>query len=143
MLNNKITSIIIGLVFVIVIGGIVFLQKNSTSVIPTDELVSSNPDSTVPSNSEIPDIGSDITLTVTPEGGITLAEVATHNSRNSCWSMINGKVYDLTSWIPNHPGGEEAILSLCGVDGSAGFNGQHGTAKKPLFVLSGFMIGAQ
>ena len=142
-MNNKITSIIIGLVLVIVVGGIVVLQKNMTPVIPTNESVSSNPDSTTPLNLETPVTKPDTTSVVIPEGGITLAEVATHNSRKSCWSVINGNVYDLTSWIPNHPGGEEAILSLCGIDGSSGFNGQHGTAKKQLLILSGFMIGAQ
>lgn len=74
-------------------------------------------------------------------GGITLAQVAQHNSRTSCWSAINGNVYDLTSWIPNHPGGEKAILSLCGIDGSAGYNGQHGGKSKPATILAGFKIG--
>lgn len=74
-------------------------------------------------------------------GGITLAQIAKHNTRSSCWSAINGSVYDLTSWIPNHPGGEQAILSLCGLDGSSGYNGQHGGAAKPARMLAGFKIG--
>jgi len=143
MLNNKLFSILIGLILVLVVGSIVVLQKNTTPTIPVDESVSSNPDSTTPPNSETPVTKPNTTSVVLPEGGITLAEVATHNSRTSCWSMINGKVYDLTSWIPNHPGGEDAILSLCGVDGSSEFNGQHGTAKKQLLILSGFMIATQ
>lgn len=77
----------------------------------------------------------------TTTGGITLATIAKHNSRSSCWSAINGSVYDLTSWVPNHPGGEQTILSLCGIDGSNGYNGQHGGSSKPARILGGFKIG--
>ena len=52
--------------------------------------------------------------------------VAQHSSKESCWSVIDGKVYDLTSWISKHPGGAGSILRICGVDGTAAFNSQHG-----------------
>lgn len=73
--------------------------------------------------------------------GITLTQIAGHNSRSSCWSAVNGSVYDLTSWIPNHPGGENAILSICGVDGSNSYNRQHGGSSRPASILFGFKIG--
>ncbi|OHA89710.1 MAG: hypothetical protein A2741_02035 [Candidatus Zambryskibacteria bacterium RIFCSPHIGHO2_01_FULL_43_27] len=73
--------------------------------------------------------------------GITMTQIGAHNSRSSCWSAINGNVYDLTSWIPNHPGGEQVILSLCGKDGSSDYNGQHGSQSKPAKFLAGFKIG--
>lgn len=72
---------------------------------------------------------------------VTLSQIALHNSRTSCWTAINGSVYDLTSWIPNHPGGEDAILYLCGIDGSDGYNAQHGGKSKPASILAGFKIG--
>lgn len=50
--------------------------------------------------------------------GFTLADVAQHNSASSCWLAIDGNVYDVTSFIPNHPGGQ-AILQGCGKDVSA------------------------
>jgi len=68
-------------------------------------------------------------------------EVQTHNSKQSCWSAIRGKVYDLTSWISNHPGGEKAILSICGKDGTEAFIKQHGGKDNPEKVLSQFEIG--
>jgi cytochrome b involved in lipid metabolism len=68
-------------------------------------------------------------------------EVQTHNSKQSCWSAIRGKVYDLTSWISNHPGGEKAILSICGKDGTEAFVNQHGGKNKPEKALSQFEIG--
>lgn len=71
----------------------------------------------------------------------TLAQVATHNNASSCWAAINGKVYNLTSWINQHPGGPERILSICGKDGSALFNGQHSGEARPETMLAGFYLG--
>jgi cytochrome b involved in lipid metabolism len=77
----------------------------------------------------------------TPQG-YTLAQVAAHNSASSCWTAINGKVYDVTSWIHQHPGGAAAILSLCGRDGSAAFNDQHGGQRRPEQELASFYVAA-
>lgn len=70
-----------------------------------------------------------------------MAEVALHASATSCYSVVNGSVYDLTSWIPNHPGGERAIKGICGKDGSDGFNGKHGGKPQPESTLASFKIG--
>ncbi|MBD3328822.1 cytochrome b5 domain-containing protein [Candidatus Peregrinibacteria bacterium] len=45
----------------------------------------------------------------------TLAEVAENDSEESCWIVIDGKVYDSTPFIGDHPGGD-AILKGCGKD---------------------------
>lgn len=71
----------------------------------------------------------------------TVAEVSTHNSAASCWSAINGSVYDLTSFVSRHPGGSAAIKSLCGIDGTAAFSGQHGGDQRPASELAGLKIG--
>lgn len=71
----------------------------------------------------------------------TLADVATHNSAASCYTAIKGNVYDLTSWIGEHPGGKKAILGICGKDGTAAFEGQHGGQARPAEELAGFQIG--
>lgn len=78
--------------------------------------------------------------TTTPSG-YTLAQISSHNSRTSCWSAINGNVYDLTSWVDSHPGGALTILTICGKDGSPFFNAQHGGKNKPANILAGFKIG--
>lgn len=75
------------------------------------------------------------------EKSYTVAEVATHAGKASCWSVIDGNVYDLTSWILKHPGGEEAILSICGKDGTAAFHGQHGDAPRQAQILATMKIG--
>jgi cytochrome b involved in lipid metabolism len=50
----------------------------------------------------------------------TVADVKQHNSKESCWTIISGSVYDITSYIPRHPGGEE-ILRACGEDATTLF----------------------
>jgi hypothetical protein len=73
--------------------------------------------------------------------GYTFEKVKANSSATSCWSVINGNVYDLTKWIGSHPGGEGAILSLCGVDGTAAFTSQHEGKSKPQARLSGYLLG--
>jgi len=67
--------------------------------------------------------------------------VAKHADASSCWSAINGNVYDLTKWVNQHPGGPRVILGLCGKDGTSGFVGQHGGQSRPETVLKGFLLG--
>lgn len=50
----------------------------------------------------------------------TTEDVKKHNSKKSCWTIISGSVYDITSYIPRHPGGEE-ILRACGEDATTLF----------------------
>ncbi|MFM8205838.1 MAG: cytochrome b5 domain-containing protein [Actinomycetales bacterium] len=40
-----------------------------------------------------------------------------------------------------HPGGAAVIKAICGKDGSASFNGQHGGQKRPADFLAGYKIG--
>ncbi len=81
---------------------------------------------------------------VTPpqsSGPISMEEVTKHGSETDCWSAVNGKVYNLTSWINQHPGGSERILGICGIDGSSAFNTQHSGQREPEGYLSSFYIG--
>lgn len=69
-----------------------------------------------------------------------LQKVASHNSRNDCWTVIGDKVYDITNFIPKHKGGE-IIIQLCGVDGTEMFNKQHSGQSKPMRVLQNLFMG--
>ncbi|MFA6601980.1 MAG: cytochrome b5-like heme/steroid binding domain-containing protein [Candidatus Paceibacterota bacterium] len=73
---------------------------------------------------------------------LTLTEVVKHATAADCWTTVNGSVYDLTSWVADHPGGREAILYICGKDGSVAFNGKHGGQDKPAAALASFKIGS-
>jgi hypothetical protein len=33
-----------------------------------------------------------------------------HNVESDCWIAVRGKVYDVTSWVPKHPGGVDPIV---------------------------------
>jgi hypothetical protein len=82
------------------------------------------------------------TPVVTPSPtGYTMAQVKANNSSRSCWSAIDGYVYDLTNWINSHPGGSGAILFLCGTDGSNAFKAQHENQTRPAVRLDGYRLG--
>jgi predicted heme/steroid binding protein len=81
-------------------------------------------------------------VTPTPAApGYTKEEVAAHASESSCWSIVNGDVYDLTSYISKHPGGSRNVLKICGRDGTSAFEGQHGGESRPERTLEGYKIG--
>jgi cytochrome b involved in lipid metabolism len=73
---------------------------------------------------------------------LSAQEVAKHNSASDCWSVVNGNVYNLTSYIQSHPGGQSVIKNICGKDGSAAFTNQHNKDGKPNSVLKSFYLGA-
>jgi cytochrome b involved in lipid metabolism len=80
--------------------------------------------------------------TPAPQAGTyTLAQVATHKDATSCYAVVRGSVYDLTTWIQKHPGGPQRILSMCGKDATSAFEGQHGGQPRPENELDGFKIG--
>lgn len=58
----------------------------------------------------------------------TAADVATHSNASSCWLILDAKVYDVTKFIPSHPGGE-AILKGCGKDATQMFSRHPASAK--------------
>lgn len=76
-----------------------------------------------------------------PTNTFTTTQVAAHNSASDCWSIINGSVYNLTSWINRHPGGSQGILSICGKDGTSAFQGQHGSNANAKQTLDTFKVG--
>jgi hypothetical protein len=78
---------------------------------------------------------------VTTASVYTMAKVKENNSATSCWSVINGKVYDLTKWINSHPGGSSAIKGLCGIDGTSSFTAQHRGQGSPASTLAGYLLG--
>jgi cytochrome b involved in lipid metabolism len=63
---------------------------------------------------------------VTIKKSYTKAEVAKHNTRTNGWLIINKKVYNVTSWISKHPGGD-VILAGLGKDATSMFNNKGGT----------------
>lgn len=50
-----------------------------------------------------------------------LEEVAKRNSSKEIWLVIHGRVYDVTRFLNEHPGGEEVLLEQAGADASESF----------------------
>ncbi|KAM0900240.1 hypothetical protein ACQ4PT_020755 [Festuca glaucescens] len=66
-------------------------------------------------------------------------DVSTHSTRMDCWIIIKDKVYDVTPYVEEHPGGD-AILNNAGADSTEGFFGpQHGT--RVFDIIDDFCIG--
>lgn len=52
-------------------------------------------------------------------------EVAQHNTKDDCWVIIHGKVYDVTEFLPEHPGGPSIIIKYAGKDATKAFDPIH------------------
>lgn len=50
------------------------------------------------------------------ENSYPLADIASHNREEDCWMVIEGQVYDITAYLPDHPSEPEFILPWCGKD---------------------------
>jgi len=58
-------------------------------------------------------------------GALTEAEVAKHNTEGDCWVILSGKVYDVSKFLPDHPGGKKAIMLFAGKDATEEFDMLH------------------
>lgn len=126
---------------ILTVGGIAFYKTGSAPTINKDELLtaSTSPDTISPKNNGIKN-----NTNIIDEAELktfTASDVSVKNTQTSCFTIISGSVYDLTNWITKHPGGEKAILSICGKDSTAIFKKQHEGNKKTESVLSSFKIG--
>lgn len=82
-------------------------------------------DTTVANNSK-----SEVDASVNQDGGLaagrfTLAEVAKHTRPTDCWVVVNGRVLNVTDFLPRHPGGERALFAFAGKDATRVFNTIH------------------
>ncbi|KAF5386138.1 hypothetical protein D9615_002340 [Tricholomella constricta] len=64
----------------------------------------------------------------------TMAEVAKHNKKDDVWVVVDGQVLDVTSFLPDHPGGEKAILLYAGRDATEEFNMLHDPKVIPRYA---------
>ncbi|XP_053670507.1 cytochrome b5-like isoform X1 [Anopheles nili] len=70
----------------------------------------------------------------------SLAEVAQHNKPTDVWMVIHDKVYDVTKFLQEHPGGEEVLVEYAGKEATAEFDdvGHSSDAKEQ---MKQFLIG--
>lgn len=129
-------NILIGVTVLLIVGMVVFYL---TKVGNNGDYKLGSVDNSFGQNSEVSTTTN--SASVEKEKTYTLSDIVLHNSETSCWSVVNNKVYDLTSWISKHPGGSKAIISICGKDGTTAFSGQHEGDSKPEEKLATFYIG--
>ena len=69
-----------------------------------------------------------------------LTEIKQHNTKKSSWMVIHNKVYDITEFIAEHPGGEEVLLDLAGQEATEAFE-DVGHSNDARDMLSDMHIG--
>lgn len=132
----------------VILGGVSFIawQLLSSSA---DEEAGTNPtpvntstSSIDPAKDAVPTDDGTNTLENTNDQLLTAAVVAEYNTAESCWTIIEGNVYNITPYVPLHPGGIADIVKACGTDGTSLFEGvsdhQAGGARG---ILEEYYIG--
>ncbi|KAH7198384.1 FMN-dependent dehydrogenase-domain-containing protein [Fusarium flagelliforme] len=56
---------------------------------------------------------------------VSLEEVKQHNTAEDCWIAIHSKVWDITHFINQHPGGPDVLLNSAGSDATEIYNDVH------------------
>ncbi len=130
VLGVLIFLLVIGLTFLVRVNQELYSGENST-LPPTNTSVTA-PSVNLPSNPSPanPNL-------------ISQSVLAQHASLEDCWIAYNGKVYDITSYVPRHPGGANKIARYCGsaTEFENAFTRQHGTSKVGILMNVGTFIG--
>jgi len=75
-----------------------------------------------------------------PRTDITMEEVKAHNKEDDGWTVLRGKVYNLTPYMKFHPGGVSILRAALGKDCTALFNKYHAWVNAE-FMLAKCMVG--
>ncbi|KAG5603592.1 hypothetical protein H5410_025084 [Solanum commersonii] len=70
----------------------------------------------------------------------TMEEASEHNTKDDCWVIIDGKVYDVSSYLDEHPGGDDVLLGVTGQDATDEFE-DAGHSKSARDLMEKFFIG--
>jgi succinate dehydrogenase/fumarate reductase flavoprotein subunit len=73
---------------------------------------------------------------------ISRTELTFNNGKDGrpLWTALYGKVYDMTDFAPDHPGGEESVHNVAGIDGTAAFATVHTEAMLQDFEPLGDLV---
>ncbi|PVU85450.1 hypothetical protein BB560_007011 [Smittium megazygosporum] len=70
----------------------------------------------------------------------SLEEVSKHNKRSDCWMIINNRIYNVTPYLPFHPGGKGELMRAAGKDGTQLFMEYHSWVN-PHSMLKACLVG--
>lgn len=51
----------------------------------------------------------------------TLEEVQKHNKADDVWIVLHNKVYDISKYLEDHPGGSAILIEVAGTDATEAF----------------------
>ena len=73
----------------------------------------------------------------------TEEDVVRHTTPESCWVIRGGKVYDVSTFLPDHPGGDDLILKYAGqvVDGVMKNPDEHDHSDSAYEMLEEYVVG--
>ncbi|XP_020592295.1 cytochrome b5-like [Phalaenopsis equestris] len=73
---------------------------------------------------------------------LSFSEISKHTSKDDCWLIIHGKVYNVTDFLEDHPGGDDVLLqAAANGDATQSFEdvGHSSTATS---MMEGYVIGS-
>ena len=70
----------------------------------------------------------------------TFEEVSKHNTINDLWVVYNQKVYDVSKYVDEHPGGEEVVVYVAGTDATEAFD-DIGHSEDAHEIMAGLLVG--
>ncbi|KAK6921884.1 Cytochrome b5-like heme/steroid binding domain [Dillenia turbinata] len=70
----------------------------------------------------------------------SMQEASQHNTKNDCWIVIDGKVYDVSPYLDDHPGGDDVVLEVTGKDAKEAFE-DAGHSQDARELMETFCIG--
>lgn len=130
-MNKKIALAGLIVVFALTFVSMIRLSQNKDVTIPL--IVSSQQNMTNLSTVMIP---------TNQSTGSKQDQFSQHSTVSDCWILYQNKIYDITSYLPRHPGGEQKIAQFCGKPGfEEAFLAKHGTSKVATLMKVGVLIG--
>ncbi|CAI8588104.1 unnamed protein product [Vicia faba] len=70
----------------------------------------------------------------------TIQDASHHKTEDDCWIIVDGKVYDVTQYLEDHPGGDDVILAATGRDATEDFE-DAGHSKSARELMEKYYIG--
>ncbi|KIW16428.1 hypothetical protein PV08_06480 [Exophiala spinifera] len=71
---------------------------------------------------------------------LTYAEVSKHSTKKDLYIVVHDKVYNASSFVDEHPGGEEVLLDVGGQDATEAFE-DVGHSDEAREILDGLLVG--